>query len=64
MKIHPKILERAINRLVEELVETNIVEVEKDKFVLKVKEIFHLAQEEEKKLNEDAKQVLKDNLHI
>ena len=46
MKIHPKILERAINRLVEELVETNIVEVEKDKFVLKVKEIFHLAQEE------------------
>ncbi|RTZ60903.1 MAG: DUF507 domain-containing protein [Gammaproteobacteria bacterium] len=64
MKIHPKILDKAINRLVEELVETNIVEVEKDKFVLKVREIFVKAQEEEKQLTEDAKKVLKENIHL
>ena len=64
MKIHPKILERAINRLVNELVETNIVEVEKDKFVLKVKTIIEEAQKEEIQLIEDAKKVLKENLHL
>ena len=64
MKIHPKILEKAINRLVEELVETQIVEVEKDKFTSKVKQIFEEAQKEEIQLTEDAKKVLKENLHL
>ena len=64
MKIHPKILERAINRLVDQLVETNTVEVEKDKFVLKVKTIIEEAQKEEIQLVEDAKKVLKENLHL
>ena len=64
MKIHPKILDKTINRLVEELIETNTVEVERDKFVLKVREIFAKAQEEEKQLTEDAKKVLKENIHL
>ncbi len=64
MKLNPKILEKAISRLVEELVETQIVEVEKDRFILKVKQIFQEAEEEEKQLNEDAKKILKENLHL
>ena len=64
MKLNPKILEKAISRLVEELVETQIVEVEKDKFTLKVRQIFQEAEEEEKQLNEDAKKILKENLHL
>ena len=64
MKIHPKILEKAINRLVAELVETNIVEVDRDKFVLRVKSIIEEAQREELQLIEDAKKVLKENLHL
>jgi len=64
MKLNPKILEKAINRLVEELIDTQIVEVEKDKFVLKVKQVFQQAEEEEKQLNEDAKKILKENLHL
>lgn len=64
MKIHPKILEKAINRLVEELVEPNIVEVDKDKFILQVKTIFEEAQKEELQLIEDAKKVLKENIHV
>ena len=64
MKLNQRILEKAINRLVEELVETQIVEVEKDKFLLKVRQIFQDAEEEEKQLNEDAKRILKENLHL
>ena len=64
MKIHPKILEKAINRLVEGLVDTNIVEVEREKFILKVKEIFEEAQKEEQQLFEDAHKVLKENIHL
>jgi hypothetical protein len=64
MKIHPKILEKTVNRLVEELVEPNIVEVDKDKFILRVKTIFEEAQKEELQLIEDAKKVLKENIHI
>jgi len=64
MRIHPKILEKAINQLVEDLVETNIVEVDKEKFIQKVKEIFEEAQKEEKQLNEDAYKILKENINI
>ncbi|NPA14234.1 MAG: DUF507 family protein [Aquificae bacterium] len=64
MRLHPKILEKTINRLVQELVETQVVEVDKDTFVFKVKQIFEEAQKEEKQLIEDAKKILKDNLHL
>jgi hypothetical protein len=57
-------LEKAIKRLVAELVETQIVEVDKEKFELKVKEIFEEAQKEEIQLVEDAKKILKENLHL
>ncbi|NPB05548.1 MAG: DUF507 family protein [Aquificae bacterium] len=64
MKLNPKILEKAINRLVEELVKTGIVEVDADKFVLKVRQVFEEAHREELQLTEDAKRILKENLHL
>jgi hypothetical protein len=64
MRLNPKILEKTINRLVAELVQTQIVEVDKDKFVLAVKKIFEEAYKEEQELTEDAKKILKENLHL
>jgi hypothetical protein len=64
MRLNPKILENTINTLIEKLVETNIVEVDKEKFVLKVKQIFEEAYKEELQLTEDAKKILKENMHI
>jgi hypothetical protein len=64
MRLNPKILENTINALIERLVETNIVEVEKDKFAIKVKQIFEEAYKEEIQLTEDAKKILKENMHI
>jgi len=64
MKLNPRILENAVNRLVRELIETGIVEVERDRFVLKVKQIFEEAQQEELQLTEDAKEILKQNMSV
>jgi hypothetical protein len=64
MRLNPKILENTINTLIERLVDTNVVEVERDKFALTVRQIFEEAYKEETQLTEDAKRILKENMHI
>ncbi len=64
MRLNPKIQENAVHKLVKELVETGIVEVERDRFILKVNQIFEEAYKEEQQLTEDAKALLKENLHL
>jgi len=64
MRLNPKILENAINTLIKQLIETGVVEVDKDTFTIKVKQIFEEAYQEEVQLTEDAKRILKENLHL
>jgi hypothetical protein len=64
MRLHKKIWEKAVQTLTKELVDTEIVEVDREKFILKVNEIFKKAQEEEKRLIEDAHKILRENLKV
>ncbi len=65
MKLPEKLVERMVNRIVEELSKEKIIEAEDpEDFKKKLKAVFKKAEEEERELDEKAKAILKERLDL